>query len=84
MSDPTDLAAEARRDAVRDAAARAETLAGAAGVSLGPLQSLTEGGGDGGPAPIMRGAMMAEAAVPLAEGEIDITARVTLVYEIID
>ena len=84
VSDPTDLAAEARRDAVRDAAARAETLAGAAGVSLGPLQSLTEGGGDGGPAPIMRGAMMAEAAVPLAEGEIDITARVTLVYEIID
>ena len=84
VSDPTDLAAEARRDAVRDAAARAETLAGAAGVSLGPLQSLTEGGGGGGPAPIMRGAMMAEAAVPLAEGEIDITARVTLVYEIID
>ena len=82
ISDPTVLAAEARTAAVGDAIARAETLAAAAGLSLGDIHSLSEGGGGAIPQPMMRAAVMAESAVPVAQGEVDITARVTIVYAI--
>ena len=82
VSDPSEMADDARQDAVRDAMERAETLAGAAGLTLGEIQTLSEGGGPGVPQPVMRGAMMAEAAVPIAQGEIEVNARVTIVYAI--
>ena len=84
VSDSTALSDAAREAAVKDAAARAQTLAEAAGITLGPIQSMAEGGGAVVPQPMMRGAMMAEAAVPVAQGEIDVTARVTIVYAIAD
>lgn len=84
VDDSTELAHAARRAAVQDAAARAETLAEAAGITLGPIQSMSEGGGAVMPQPLMRGAMLAEAAVPVAQGEIDVTARVTIVFAIAD
>lgn len=84
VQDSTDLGRAAREAAVSDAVARAETLAGAAGVTLGPIQSMAEAGGAFVPQPMMRGAMMAEAAVPVAQGEIDVTAQVTIVFAIAD
>ena len=84
VDDSTALSKAAREAAVRDATARAETLSEAAGVTLGPIQSISESGGSIAPQPMMRGAMMAESAVPVAEGEIDVMARVTIVYAIAD
>lgn len=74
---------EARKAAVADARARAEVLAGAAGVKLGDLVSLTEGYGfGGGPAPMFRAE--AASAVPVERGEVSYQATVTVVWEIAD
>ena len=72
---------EARRAAVADAADKAGLYAGAAGVTLGPIRTLTEGGTGGGmPQPMMRMAMDAAESVPVATGQITITADVTVTY----
>jgi uncharacterized protein YggE len=82
VADPAPALNEARVKAVADARARAELFATAAGVTLGSLVSLTEGGASM-PRPEMMGmARIADAGVPMAQGELDIQARVTLVYEI--
>lgn len=74
---------EARRRAVADAKARALLLTGAAGVSLGQVLSISEGGGYGGPVPMFRKeALMVSDAVPVAQGEISLAATVTIVWEI--
>ncbi|MGR3465491.1 SIMPL domain-containing protein [Limimaricola sp.] len=72
---------EARRAAVADAQARAALYAEAAGVELGPLLSLSESGG-GGPRPMMEMRMAADGGVPIAQGEVEISAGVSLVYAI--
>lgn len=79
IAEPRALADEARRRAVADALRKAELYAEAAGVPLGPVSRITEAA-TGTPRPMMlRDAPMAmEAAVPIAEGELEITARVTL------
>jgi len=83
LTDPAPLLAEARRRAVADARARAELLVEAAGVGLGPVEAITEGGASGGFPPMYRGAPIAmEAAVPMAEGELSISAAVTVVWQI--
>lgn len=79
LADPAAAENEARRAAVMDARARAETYAEAAGVSLGEVQSISESGG-GGPMPVAYA--MREASVPVAAGEIEISASVTMVYAI--
>ncbi len=84
ITDPAPLEDTARAEAVRLARAKAETLATAAGVTLGPVLSIREGGGSAGPQPLMRGAMMDAAAVPVATGELDIRVGVTLVFAIED
>jgi hypothetical protein len=73
----------ARRAAVAEGARRAAVYAEAAGVTLGPLLHLEEGGGPQ-PRPVMRADMaMAEAMpVPVAEGEMEVTVRVRMVYAI--
>ena len=51
-------------------------------MTLGSLVSLTEGGGSM-PRPEMMGmARIADAGVPMAQGQLDIQATVTLVYAI--
>ncbi|NNJ66925.1 MAG: SIMPL domain-containing protein, partial [Boseongicola sp.] len=80
-----DLEQTARAQAVGVAREKAEVLAEAAGVTLGPVLTISEGGA--GPVPFAadRGMMMeARAAVPVAGGEIDVRASVTLVFEIAD
>lgn len=88
IDDTKALRAEARRAAVRDARDRAETLADAAGVSLGDLRHLSEQGGamPRPPMPMARMQMMAmdevESAVPLAGGELEITVVVSASWDI--
>lgn len=79
LSETQALADEARRRAVADALRKAELYAEAAGVPLGPVTRITEET-VGQPRPVMlRDAPMAmEAAMPVAEGELAITARVTV------
>lgn len=83
FSNDSALLAKAREAAVADAREKAETLARAAGVSLGPLLQIQEGRAE---APIVvSGARMAMAEakdVPIQAGETTVTATVTLVYEI--
>lgn len=83
VAEPAPLRDEARAGAVADARHRAEVLAEAAGMTLGPLVSLSEAGG-GVPVP-MAAMRMAEAAppVPVVEGEVEITADVQMVFQII-
>lgn len=83
LSDPEPLMNDARRNAVADARAKAELFAEAAGVELGRLISLSEAGTHS-PRPAMMGMArdMAE-SVPVAEGETEIRASVSLVYAIV-
>ena len=80
LQDPRPLLDEARRLAVADARAKAQLYADAAGVPLGPVRELTEGGVIG-PRPEMMMAMRAD-AVPVAAGETTLSALVTVVYDI--
>lgn len=84
LAEPRPAQDQARVRAVEDALAKARLLADAAGVTLGPIRQLSEGGGRG-PAPEMlqRGAMAMEASVPIATGEVDVRAMVTVVFDIL-
>jgi hypothetical protein len=80
IAEPRAALDEARRRAVADARARAELLAEAAGVTLGQVLAIREGGL--GPAPMMRAEAMADAAAPVAEGVVAVDARVEIVFAI--
>jgi uncharacterized protein YggE len=76
---------EARRAAVADALARARLYAEAAGVKLGPIRTISEDSFVRPPQPVgrmMMEAKMADAAVPVAQGEQVIEATVNIVWEI--
>jgi len=83
---PDPLLDNARREAVGKARARAELLAGAAGMKLGRIVSITENAAvnQPGPVPMMRmAAMAAEAAPsPVAAGQLNLSASVTMVFEL--
>lgn len=82
IRDPVPLLAKARIDAVKDAMAKAETYAKAAGVTLGPILSIAESGTEV-PRPAMRVmAMDAAGPVPVAPGEQTVSANVTVTWEI--
>ncbi|MEM7237901.1 MAG: SIMPL domain-containing protein [Pseudomonadota bacterium] len=75
---------EARARAVRDATRKAEVAAGAAGLILGDILSISEGGG-GGPLPRPVGARaMAMEAVPIEAGSSELSARIMIVWELED
>lgn len=84
VADKTEALKEARAKAVENAAAQAEELAGATGVKLGEVQTITyydsvpypvfDGKGGGGAA--------MEAAVPIQPGQLTFTVTVTVTYEI--
>lgn len=82
LQEPERWLDEARTAAVVDAWRKAELLVGAAGVSLGPVLSITEDPGMAGPAPMFRMEAASAAAVPVAPGETELTVRVTIVWEI--
>jgi uncharacterized protein YggE len=85
LQDATDAKNEARRRAVADARAKAELYAEAAGVTLGKIVELTDGA-TSSPQPVFmeRAAMAMSDAVPIAEGEVSTSARVTITFEIAD
>ncbi|MEM1360405.1 MAG: SIMPL domain-containing protein [Pseudomonadota bacterium] len=80
LSDPSAPMAEARAAAVADAKLRAETYAGAAGLSLDSVLSMNETGRSVGPVPF-RAEMAADvSAMPIAAGTLDVSAQITIVY----
>jgi len=83
VAEPRPLEDEARQLAVRDARAKAELLAETAGVALGGVVSIAEGGGATPPAPMMRAAVMEQAtAVPIASGQVEYRISVGVVFDI--
>ncbi len=84
LQDPGPAEDAARKAAVTEARRKAALYAEAAGVALGDLVTLSEEM-SAGPGPVMMQAEMLRSAsneVPVASGEVSVTARVVLVYEI--
>lgn len=81
LNDPRPVEDEARKAAVADALARAKLLAEAAGEKLGSIVSISEGGADQPPMPMLYKAA-ADSAVPMAAGEVGISASVTIVWQL--
>ncbi|MEM8979601.1 MAG: SIMPL domain-containing protein [Pseudomonadota bacterium] len=84
VAEPAPLIEEARASAVKDAVSKAKLYARAAGVELGRLLSLSEAGSVSPRATPMMEMRMAADAVSVAAGEVGLSARVTLVYEILN
>lgn len=83
VAEPRRLEDEARALAVRDARARAELLAEAAGVTLGQVVTISEAGVAMPPSPLMRAAAMEQSmAVPVATGEVEYRVSVDVVFDI--
>lgn len=84
LADDRVLTDAARRAAVADAAAKAALYAEAAGVKLGRVKSISDTGGYMPPMPMaMDAAPFAKSAnVPVAPGELTVSASVAIVYEI--
>lgn len=82
LAEDGDARDEARRRAVADARRKAELYAEAAGVTLGPILSMSEPGFSAGPRPMMMEARAAAAPVPIEAGSASITASVTISWQI--
>jgi len=88
LDDPEPALDEARLDAIRTARQRAELYAGAAGLKVVRILSISEGGGYQGPQPIIITASRRSAAQaaappsPVQAGELQMTASVTVLYEL--
>lgn len=74
---------EARKRAVTDAKRKAVLYSEAAGVKLGPITEISEQSG-GGSSPVMMHGMAMSEAVPIAEGEVSVSASINMVFEISD
>lgn len=83
LADPAPAHDEARKEAVADARAKAELLAAAAGVKLGPVLTITDAGAMTDPAPMFREVASAS-PVPVVGGELGLVANVTVTYGIGD
>ncbi|MGE3857251.1 MAG: SIMPL domain-containing protein, partial [Dehalococcoidia bacterium] len=85
VDQPEQFLTQARDEAVKNARARAEVLAKAAGVTLGAARSVTEST-NGGPVPFPERAMAAPAvggaATPINPGEQTLTLTVNVTYNI--
>lgn len=86
IRDPKPLMKEAREEAVKEAVAKAQTLAKAAGVTLGSIISISENGGYQ-PMPVFAGKVMrmdaaAAPPAPVAPGEQSLTVNVSITWEI--
>ena len=82
LSDPDAAMAEARGRAVEDARAAAETLAEAAGGSLGPVLRIEEGTSRATPQPYAALDRAEVASVPIAQGEVETVATVRMVFRL--
>jgi uncharacterized protein YggE len=83
LSDPGPAQDEARQQAVRNAIAKAKLYADAAGVELGPVVSISDvASAQGGFAADMPVMLEAARSVPVAAGEIEAGASVTVIFAI--
>ncbi len=87
IDDPKQLQEQAREEAVEDARAKAQTLAGASGIDLGEPITIVEGGGFQPPIPydesFARGAAdAAQEATPIEPGELDVFIHITVTWGI--
>ncbi len=83
VDDPSALESEARANAVADAKARAESLAGLAGVEVGDVLSISEVIGGPIAVPVMEAARgMGQASVPIEVGELEVSMNVQVTYAI--
>ena len=85
ISDKSAALSEARRAAVAEAQTKAEELAAAAGVTLGPVQTISEYSYNPGPVmyDMRAGAEMAAASsVPVSSGQMTLSIEVNIVYDI--
>lgn len=81
ISEPGPLADRARAAAVADALRKAAGMAEAAGVVLGPVQTIREAGGAAPiPQPMMRAEAMIAAEMPVAGGELTLRESVVLEF----
>ncbi|HYZ25390.1 MAG TPA: SIMPL domain-containing protein [Geminicoccaceae bacterium] len=81
IADPEPLLEQARDAAVADALAKAKRYAAAAGVKLGKIVSIEEGGSYAPPRPMMRAEAM-DSAVPIAPGQTELSAAVAITFVI--
>ncbi len=84
FDDSQALEDEARKAAVKDALRKASQLAEAAGVTLGPIQNISEAGGRARPVAMAEARMAMDSSVPIAEGELSLTSRVSVIFAIAD
>lgn len=83
LTEPEPQIDAARKASVADARRKAELLAEAAGLKLGAITSITEGGaGHGGPV-AMFARDSAASGVPVAEGALTMTASVTVSWTLV-
>jgi uncharacterized protein len=82
LADPDPAMDEARALAVADAQRRAALLAGAAGVKLGRVLTISDSFGTGAPVPMYRMETASAAPVPVSGGEVSVVATVTISWEI--
>jgi uncharacterized protein YggE len=84
LRDPTSVQEEALEGAVVDAMGKAEVISEAAGVTLGRILSISEGGAS--PVPMAESKVYFAADVatttPIVPGDVEVTATVTITYEI--
>ncbi|AZV77687.1 DUF541 domain-containing protein [Parasedimentitalea marina] len=80
VADTAAVRDQIRGAAVKDAIRKAEQLATAAGVTLGPVLSITDTGGGGGrPMPME---MARSTAIPIEAGQLSFSHTVSMVFEI--
>lgn len=83
LRDPSEANDKARARAVEDAKHKAETLAEAAGVTLGDVLSIAENGGGPIPMQARQFAVAAEASsVPIERGQTTVRADIQILWEI--
>jgi uncharacterized protein YggE len=84
VADPSPAQREARERAVADARARAETLAASAGVRLGGVVAIVEGGAEPPfqPYPAMRAMAARDESTPIEAGTNEISVAVTVTFSI--
>lgn len=81
VEDPEAVADRIRGEAVKDAVRKAAQLAEAAGMELGPVRSISEHGGGGGPRPMMAMEMARSDAMPVEAGELSFSHNVSVVFD---
>ncbi|NIZ62917.1 hypothetical protein DL239_18275 [Sedimentitalea sp. CY04] len=82
VADPAEVQNQIRGTAVKDAIRKAEQLAEAAEVTLGPVLSITDHGGGGGGRP-MAMEMARSSAMPVEAGQLSFSHNVSVVFAIL-